>query len=198
MTTASGTPPPNSFREMVFSFRFVYLAIFCAIGILRLNFVVLTINTQLADVFGRESETTRGLSTLFSSLLPLGGLVAPFTAILLSRFRGWAYRVCLVLGVIYGICLAFPDARLQVLAYVIISFSRQLTYTIVFVFTSSLFGHEHFGKLLAANDVMVTVVGLMQYPIARLKGSTMLPTWFAVDMFMVVLTVPLFASNGGL
>lgn len=190
--------PVQKFSAMVFSFRFVYLATFCAIGILRLNFVVMTLNAQLADAFGPESRETHVLSYLFSTLVPLGGLIAPLTAILLSRFRRWAYRVCLMLGVAYGICIAIPDPRFQVLAYVIISFSRQLTFTIVFVLSSSLFGHEHLGKLLAANDLLRTVVGLLQYPIARAKGSVLLPNWFAVDMFMVALTVPLFCSNGDL
>merc|ERR1711971_871387 len=44
--------PKVSFNEALKSFQFVYLVCFCAINILRLNFVVMTLNTQLAVFFG--------------------------------------------------------------------------------------------------------------------------------------------------
>lgn len=189
------TPEPRTkytFAEALRSPKFIYLIIFCAILILRLNFVVMTLNAQLAFFF--DAATTKRLSLIFSTLLPLGGLAAPLTALLLDKYRAWSYRVCLVLSIIYGICLAVPNVPCQIVAYVIISVSRQLTYSIVFCMTSSLFGQEHLGKLLASNNAVVFLVGLFQYPIAMLAGNS----WSYVDLFMAAIALPLFCSNGGL
>jgi hypothetical protein len=187
---------PNGFRKAVQSPRFLYLVILCAIGILRLNFVVLTINTQLSHFF--DSDEAGTLSTVFSSLLPWGGLAAPLTAYLLDHHRRWSYRITLGLSIVYGLCLAVPSASAQILAYVIIAVSRQLTYTIVFSLTSSLFGQEHLGKLLALNNLAVFTVGLAQYPIAAAVGGPLLPSWTAADLLMTAIALPLLLSNGGL
>merc|ERR1712025_667397 len=91
-------------------------------------------------------------------------------------------------------CLALPEVWSQVVAYVIISVSRQLTYSIVFALTSALFGQEHLGKLLASNNAVVFTFGLLQYPLAQLVGSSMFPSWSAIDMFMTALALPLLLS----
>jgi hypothetical protein len=165
-----------SFNDALRSFQFVYLVCFCAINILRVNFVVMTLNTQLAVFFGEGSSTSSQLSLIFSGLLPLGGFAAPLTAYLLEKHRRWSYRVCLVLSLMYGLGLAFPLIWTQLVAYVIISVSRQLTYSIVFALTSSLFGQEHLGKLLACNNAVVFTFGLLQYPLAQLVGSSFFPS----------------------
>merc|ERR1712032_397598 len=129
---------------------------------------------------------------------PWGGLAAPLTAYLLDHHRHWAYRINLGLSIVYGICLAAPSMSAQILAYVIISVSRQLTYTIVFALTSSLFGQEHLGKLLALNNVAVFTVGLLQYPVSAAVGRPWLPSWTAADLLMTCIALPLLLSNGGL
>lgn len=187
---------PGGFWGAVRSWRFLYLITFCSIGILRLNFVVMTINTQLRASF--DAGAAGSLSTVFSSLLPWGGLAAPLTAYILGNYRHGAYRINLGLSIIYGLCLAFPIVPSQIVAYVIISVSRQFTYTIVFALTLSLFGQENLGKLLALNNVAVFVVGLLQYPIAAAVGGPLLPSWTAANMFMVTIALPLLLSNGGL
>jgi len=187
---------PHSFGSIIRTKRFLYLVAFCAIGILRLNFVVLSIDDQLQGLF--DERRAADLIMIFSILLPMGGLAAPLTASLLSNYQNRAYRVNLGLSFIYGLCLISSNVYIQLLGFCIISVSRQLTYSIVFSLTLAFFGQKHLGKLLAANNVVVFVVSLVQYPVAAAVGGPLLPSWFAADFLMIALALPLLLSNGGL
>lgn len=195
MSTSQGVDQ-SSFGSIIRTKRFRYLVAFCAVGILRLNFVVLSIDDQLEFLF--EKRQAADLITIFSILLPMGGLAAPLTSFLLSNFQRWSYRVNLGLSFVYGLCLIFANVYVQLLGFCVISVSRQLTYSIVFCLTLTFFGQKHLGKLLAANNVVVFLVSLLQYPVAAAVGGTLLPSWLEADLLMTALALPLLLSNGGL
>jgi len=136
------------------------------------------------------------LVRIFSILLPVGGLAVPLTAHLLEHYQRWAYRINLVLSFIYGLCLMSSWVPVQILGFVIISVSRQMTYSIVYCFTLDFFGQENLGKLLAVNNGVVFILSLLQYPVAWSVGHTWFPSWYAADWLMIAIAVPLILSNG--
>eukprot|EP00811_Abedinium_folium_P031803 NODE_5205_length_1798_cov_3.861161.p1 GENE.NODE_5205_length_1798_cov_3.861161~~NODE_5205_length_1798_cov_3.861161.p1 ORF type:complete len:486 (+),score=114.18 NODE_5205_length_1798_cov_3.861161:36-1460(+) len=186
----------SNFTESLYSKRFIYMATFCALSVLRLNFIVLSLNTQLEENFG--TETGEQLSLIFSAVLPFGALSAPVNGWLLGEHLTWSYRVALGLSIVYGICIAQTWAPAVILSFVVFSVSRQLTFTIVFTLASVYFGHGHLGKLIGMVNLTVFSVGLLQFPIAALVGTAVLPTWQVANYVMVALALPMLLSNGGL
>ena len=89
---------------------FYCLASWVAIHILKLNFVVATINDQLeqqveAGVLPDGQVDT--LISLFGAMLPFGFVVLPIVAYLLNRSVMLCFQVATTIGVMYGAVLTF-------------------------------------------------------------------------------------------
>ena len=112
---------------------FYCLALWVSVHILKLNFVVATINDQLD--FAMSPDVAQLLIAIFGAMLPFGFVVLPAVAYMLSKSSLLCFQVANVVGVLYGTVLAFfPGiASYQVfVVFVSVATSRQLVYSTVF------------------------------------------------------------------
>lgn len=119
---------------------FYCLAAWVSVHILKLNFVVATINDQLD--YAMTPDVADLLIAIFGAMLPFGFVVLPAVAYMLSRSSLLCFQVANVVGVLYGAVLTFfPGiASYQIfVVFVAVATSRQLVYSTVF--------HQTGGKL---------------------------------------------------
>ena len=185
------------FAEAVRTKEFLALSFVTAVHILRLNFIVGTLDRQLAHTLPEAQAA--GWSKLFSTLLPLGGLSAPATAWLLKNHMGKSYAATTGLGFFWGVAVlvALNSTRPAVLSgglvasFACISVGRQLVYSIVFATMPLVFGMRHLGKLLMTVNICVFCVGLLQFPIASLPDWVFGGSWWQTNILMVAMLLPL-------
>lgn len=171
---------------------FYCLAIWVSIHVLKLNFVVASINDQL-ELSSMPDDQTSLLIHIFGAMLPFGFVVLPLVAYLLAKSTLICFQVANTVGLLYGAVLAFfPD---QALYYVLIVFpavatSRQLVYSTVFHQTGELFGFLNYGVILGLINVLVSAMSLVQGPLV--EWSEGLGDYFSANILLLLLTVPLF------
>jgi hypothetical protein len=170
---------------------FYCLSIWVAIHILKLNFVVATINDQLD--FAMPPDLANLLITIFGAMLPFGFVVLPAVAYMLSRSSFLCFQVANVVGVLYGLVLTFFPGVASYdifIVFVAVATSRQLVYSTVFHQTGELFGFRNYGVLLGLINVVVSSVSLVQGPLVEwgeVKGS-----YFGPNGLLLLVPLPLF------
>lgn len=170
---------------------FYCLAIWVAIHILKLNFVVATINDQLD--FAMPLDLADLLITIFGAMLPFGFVVLPAVAYMLSRSSFLCFQVANIVGVLYGLVLTFFPGVASYdifIVFVAVATSRQLVYSTVFHQTGELFGFRNYGVLLGLINVVVSSVSMIQGPLVEwgeAKGS-----YFGPNGLLLLATLPLF------
>lgn len=173
---------PKTLRSMVGSRPFIFLAAFAAIHILKLNFVVTSVNEQASP----------DLVAIFGWMLPLGFVSAPVTAWLLARDPHYAFTLANVFGIIYGSALVLGDERaLLYVAFPLVALSRQLVYSSVFHFIGARFGFAKYGTLLGIVNVVVALVGCLQYAFVSWAQKT---SYANPNLVLLALTIPLFLA----
>lgn len=171
---------------------FYCLALWVAVHILKLNFVVATINDQLD--FAMNTDMANLLIAIFGAMLPFGFVVLPAVAYMLSRSSLLCFQAANVVGVLYGLVLTFfPGvASYQVLVvFVSVATSRQLVYSTVFHQTGELFGFKNYGVLLGLINIVVSGVSLIQGPLVVWGESR--ASYFGPNVVLLLVTLPLFA-----
>ena len=170
---------------------FYCLAFWVAIHILKLNFVVATINDQLD--FAMSSDLADLLITIFGAMLPFGFVVLPAVAYMLSKSSILCFQVANVVGVLYGSVLTFfPGiASYQVfVVFVAVATSRQLVYSTVFHQTGELFGYRNYGVLLGLINVVVSSVSMVQAPLVEWGEAKV--SYVGPNALLLLATFPLF------
>ena len=170
---------------------FYCLGLWVSVHILKLNFVVATINDQLDFAMSHDMANT--LIAIFGAMLPFGFVVLPAVAYMLSRSSLLCFQIANVVGVLYGLVLTFfPGvASYQVLVvFVAVATSRQLVYSTVFHQTGELFGFRNYGVLLGLINVVVSGVSLVQGPLVE-WGETQ-ASYFGPNAVLLLATIPLF------
>ena len=170
---------------------FYCLAVWVSVHILKLNFVVATINDQLE--YALPQDTVDILIRLFGAILPFGFVVLPGVAYLLARSTITRFQVANIIGVLYGAVLTFlpSSAWYQVLVvFTSVATSRQLVYSTVFHQTGELFGFNNYGVLLGLTNICVSAVSLVQGPLV--EWSEQHGSYYAADLLLFLVTIPLF------
>ena len=187
-------PGPATLRAMVSSRKFTFLAAFAAVHILKLNFVVTSVNAQLALLLPDDAARAAALSRAFGAMLPFGFVSAPLTAALLSRDAVAAFAAANVFGVVYGAALCAGDAdALLYVAFPLVALSRQLVYSSVFHFVGAEFGFARYGTLLGIINLAVSAFGVLQYPLV--SAATASGSYGAANLLLLLLTLPLFGAR---
>ena len=108
---------------------FWMLASWTSIHILKLNFVVATINDQLKGDFDKEEVDY--MINMFGLMLPFGFVILPVVAHLLSKSPMGAVQLANTIGVTYGaILLYFPNKwLLTFVVFPAVATSRQMVYS---------------------------------------------------------------------
>ncbi|KAG8847829.1 hypothetical protein FRB96_001417 [Tulasnella sp. 330] len=119
-------------KEQITSTWFFAIVFFLCIFMCRINYLIQTVFSQLL-FFLHDVGLARSITTTFTVLLPLGGIVGiPFVGYLLDdRTTLDASLVVLVSGVVYGALGILPHVGAQVTSIAIFVFLRPLMYTFV-------------------------------------------------------------------
>jgi MFS family permease len=171
---------------------FLSLATWVSIHILKLNFVVATLNDQLNEAFVPEEADS--LIGIFGAMLPFGFVVLPVIARLLETPM-WSLQAANSVGILYGAILAFlPTSPLLLtcLVFPAVATSRQLVYSTVFHQIGEVFGFANYGVLLGLTNVCVSTASLLQTPLVAWSES--LGSYSSANKVLLGLTLPLFVS----
>ena len=172
---------------------FYCLAAWVAVHILKLNFVVATINDQLEYTMQDDKDLQNLLINIFGAMLPFGFVVLPLVAYLLAKSTLTCFQLANTVGVLYGAVLVFfPDqAWYQVLlVFTSVATSRQVVYSAVFHQTGELFGFKNYGVLLGLINVVVSSFSLVQGPMVEWSEGR--HSYFGANLLLLVATIPLF------
>jgi len=176
---------------------FYCLAMWVSVHILKLNFVVASINDQLD--LNMPPDQANLLIRVFGAILPFGFVALPIVALLLSKSTIWCFQVANTVGVLYGAVLVFfPNQALyQVLiVFTSVATSRQLVYSTVFHQTGELFGFRNYGVLLGLTNVVVSAVSLVQGPLVAWSERNQ--DYFGANLVLLIATFPLFCLVFGM
>ena len=161
------------------------------VHVLKLNFVVATINDQLD--YSMTRETADRLITIFGAILPFGFIVLPGVAFMLAKSSLLCFQVANVVGILYALVLTLVPGEVpyQVgVVFVAVATSRQLVYSTVFHQTGELFGFQNYGVLLGLTNVLVSGVSLVQGPLVEWGES--MHSYFGPNALLLLFTIPLF------
>jgi MFS family permease len=169
--------------------QFYCLALWVSVHILKLNFVVASLNDQLEYAFPSDPATAHTLIHFFGAMLPFGFVVLPIVARMLSRSTMVCFQVANLVGCLYGSVLTFmPDQALIV--FTSVATSRQLVYSTVFHQTGELFGFKNYGVLLGLTNIVVSSMSMLQGPLVKWAESH--EDYFGPNFVLLLLTLPLF------
>jgi len=180
-----------SFGQMVMNRKFLYLALFGSVHILKLNFFVSNVNGMVEE----KAEHPTQLQDIFHIILPFGFVVIPLGSMLLrSSIRGFftlvnvtalIYSAAAVAMSLWGSDLVF---YLQTfVAFPLVSVSRQLVYSGIFYSLSDSFGFTHFGKLLGTINIAVAIFSCMQFGLVEMSQTEGSFKWPNAILLLLVL-----------
>ena len=178
--------------------EFLFLGLFTSTHILKLNFIVSSINDQLLYAFHGEEDIVTSVVAMFGVMLPFGFVILPFTAYLLRRSPVDAMQVANCFAVIYTACLALrpTDFWLQVVVtFPLVAVSRQLVYSTVFFMVGEYFGFKNYGVILGLINIIVSAIGMLQYPLVLLAEKYSGGNYFSADTLLLLILLPLFFAD---
>lgn len=167
------------------------LAIWVSVHILKLNFVVATLNDQLNNTV--DEDTKDALIDLFGAMLPFGFVALPLVAYLLNKSATWVIQIANVVGLAYGAILVWCPSSTLLLSLVVfpaVATSRQMVYSTVFHQIGAVFGFANYGILLGSTNILVSTVSAIQNPLVNLSEN--LGDYTTANAVLLLLTVPLF------
>eukprot|EP00934_Nitzschia_sp_Nitz4_P005312 Nitzschia sp. Nitz4//scaffold323_size20210//13955//15382//NITZ4_008695-RA/size20210-processed-gene-0.26-mRNA-1//-1//CDS//3329547876//5302//frame0 len=172
-------------------YPFYCLSGWVAIHILKLNFVVATINDQLDK--SMDLGTADTLIGIFGAMLPFGFVVLPLVAFGLANSTLACFQAANVVGVLYGLVLVFFPGQPYCQIFIVfaaVATSRQLVYSTVFHQTGELFGFKNYGILLGLTNIIVSATSLVQSPLVAWSESQ--EDYFGANLTLLLATFPLF------
>eukprot|EP00536_Pseudo-nitzschia_multiseries_P006242 jgi/Psemu1/296180/fgenesh1_pm.130_\ len=166
------------------------MAGWAGIHILKLNFVVATINDQLDK--NVAPEVANHLIDILGAMLPFGFVALPFVAALLDREPIWAFELANIIGIFYGSILAFFPTSAWMQCFIVfpsIACSRQLVYSTLFHQVGTSFGFVNYGVLLGLINVMVSLFSTVQTPLVETSENH--GSYYLANLVLWAATFPL-------
>jgi MFS family permease len=173
---------------------FWILASWVSVHILKLNFVVATINDQLNDAVNMYDA--QSLIGSFGAMLPFGFVILPVIAWLLQKSTTWAFQLTNVFGLVYGLILVYFASIPWLLKWVVfpvIATSRQMVYSTIFHQIGVTFGFANYGVLLGLTNILVSAFSMIQNPLVT--WSEILGDYKSANTVLLLMTLPLFATG---
>lgn len=170
------------------------LAIWVSVHILKLNFVVATINDQLDGVVNEDE--VESLIGIFGAMLPFGFVILPVVAWLLQNSAQWAFQLANTVGLVYGVVLVYFPSNAWLLKYFVfpaVATSRQMVYSTIFHQIGVSFGFANYGVLLGLTNIMVSAFSLVQNPLVN--WSEIQGDYTSANTILLLMTLPLFAAG---
>ena len=181
-------------RSCLATKEFLFLGLFTSIHILKLNFVVSSINDQLNYAFSGDEDSVDDLVAVFGIMLPFGFVILPFTAYLLQRGAVDAMQVanCLAVAYTYSLALHPTNFLWQIcVTFPLVAVSRQLVYSTVFYMVGEYFGFRNYGVILGLINLIVSVAGTLQYALVMLAEQEYGGDYLPSNMLLLAVLVPL-------
>ena len=181
-------------RSSLSTKEFIFLGLFTSVHILKLNFVVSSINDQLNFAFSGDEDSVDGLVAVFGVMFPLGFVILPFTAYLLQRSAVDAMQVANCFAVVYTYSLALHPTSFMwqvCVTFPLVAVSRQLVYSTVFYMVGEYFGFRNYGVILGLINLIVSAAGTLQYALVMLAEQESGGDYLAPNMLLLAVLVPL-------
>eukprot|EP00529_Nitzschia_sp_RCC80_P015746 CAMPEP_0113496922 /NCGR_PEP_ID=MMETSP0014_2-20120614/30367_1 /TAXON_ID=2857 /ORGANISM="Nitzschia sp." /LENGTH=698 /DNA_ID=CAMNT_0000390851 /DNA_START=460 /DNA_END=2556 /DNA_ORIENTATION=+ /assembly_acc=CAM_ASM_000159 len=169
---------------------FYALSTWVGIHIYKLNFIVATINDQLARAY--DEDTSNWLINVLGAMLPFGFVVLPIVATLLHHRPMVALQVANVVGIIYGGVMVWcPQYTwLQILVvFPSVATSRQLVYSTLFHTIAKVFGFSNYGVLLGLTNAIASLFQTLQTPMVDWSENE--DSYWNSNLVLWASTVPL-------
>jgi MFS family permease len=167
------------------------LATWVSVHILKLNFVVATLNDQLKNTVNEDQAES--LINVFGAMLPFGFVALPLVAWLLNQSTIWVIQLANLVGLVYGAILVWFPSSTKLLSLVVfpaVATSRQMVYSTVFHQIGAAFGFSNYGVLLGLTNIVVSSFSLLQTPLV--SWSERQGDYTSANAVLLILTLPLF------
>ncbi|KAL4450614.1 hypothetical protein ABPG77_000970, partial [Micractinium sp. CCAP 211/92] len=178
----------KTFSEQFWSTEALGMGIFYTLNVFIMQFYLGTTRLQLSN------KGDKGQYTDFANIVvAFAFLTIPIIGWLLDK-KGYG----ITLGTINGLNMAssilqaIPNLQVQVVTIITWMIARFFMYSSYFAIFGNLFGFKNFGKLVAADNIVNSLFGLLQYPLA-FAGLHHGFTWINISQAIVLLPLFLFA-----
>lgn len=190
-TTTTGTLVNAPLGTVLRHPSFWALATWVSIHILKLNFVVATVNDQLEHAVDKHEADY--LIDVFGAMLPFGFVALPLVAWLLNTSVNGILQLANIVGLAYGAILVWCPSSVWQLSFIVfpaVATSRQMVYSTVFHQIGAVFGFSNYGVLLGITNILVSSFSMLQNPLVN--WSEQLQDYTAANSVLLALTLPLF------
>ncbi|ODV87268.1 hypothetical protein CANARDRAFT_26683 [[Candida] arabinofermentans NRRL YB-2248] len=141
----------KSIKEQMSTPWFYLMCLFTTIQMLRINYFVATIRSQMEFYFDDE-DIAITINKFFDIALPVGGILSiPFIGVLLDNFKTLTVlTILLCVSLTIGICGVIPYQFLQFIGIMLLVLYRPFYYTAVSDYCAKVFGFKTFGTVYGA------------------------------------------------
>ncbi|KAK4700906.1 hypothetical protein P7C70_g5337, partial [Phenoliferia sp. Uapishka_3] len=164
----------KSAREQICSKWFILLTLFVCIHMTRINFYVMSVDSQLEFYTGNASLADR-LTVAFTVILPIGGFIGiPFIGLLLD-YRPFmdVLGVLMLFGFLFGSLGMTSAVWTQLIGIGVFCLFRPLMYTAVSDAFAKVFGFQNFGTVYGLAMTTSGLVGLINAPLDLLVKNVL-------------------------
>jgi len=167
------------------------MGIFYTLNVFCIQFYLGTARLQLAS----KGDAATGFAfTKLASVLPAFGFLGiPAIGWLLdSQGYGATLGAINLMGVAASLMQAVPSLRFQALTITIWTYGRFFLYTSYFTIFGALFGFRNFGRMVAIDNTVNGLFGLLQLPLTSWGLHGLRGNFTAINLLQAAVLLPLF------
>ena len=180
--------------EQLYSRRFVCLALFGSTHLFRANALMGIIHDKLTAL--GDARTGFLVNTLYSAILPLGGLFAPVIDwIIYNNSFTTTMNICTALGSVYGGLVLVPFLLPQIAMAIVFTLFRALFYACVGTYSVQLFGPVNAGRTYGTVWVFGGALNLLVWPALIITNEYAGGDFMPFDSFLLALCLPIFLTT---
>lgn len=179
----------KSFKTQALSTESVGMGLFYTINVFWIQFYLGTTRLQLQYKGDKDHSYTD-----LANILPCAGIIAiPFIAWLLDK-KGYGITLGTInaLSVLTSVLQAIPSLPLQAVTLVVWTAARFFLYASYFTIFGVLFGFKNFGKMVAIDNTVNGLIGLLQLPVSWLGIRNLNGNFTAINVAQIVFLMPVF------
>ncbi|GMM30591.1 Fmp42 protein [Martiniozyma asiatica (nom. inval.)] len=165
------------------------MCFFTTIQMLRINYFVATIRSQMEFYFSPEISVT--INKFFDVALPLGGIVAiPFIGLILDNMTTLkTLTILLFTSLAIGICGMVPIQFMQYVGILLLVLYRPFYYTAVSDYCAKVFGYANFGTVYGSIICFSGFMNLFQTELDNLTHFTFKMNPNPVNLTLLLVTL---------
>lgn len=178
-------------NQQLNSWWFWGMCLFTTIQMLRINYFVATVKSQMVYLYNGDEELATSINHFFDLALPLGGLCAiPFIGLVLDNLT-----TLLVLNILLGLSLFIGVAGLvswlpaTYAGILVLVVYRPFYYTAVSDFCAKVFGYDNFGTVYGTIIAFSGVCNILQQVMDKATHEYFNMNPGPVNTILVVLTL---------